>query len=481
MADDSKQAGIAVRDALMRNDRADVVSAVRDAVAGDAPLGKQWPAMAQAVQHSGEHSLALKCIERWMIQDGPTPALSLALATTLARAGRTVDAAAVMDDMAAGSVDLAAWNYTRGTLSLNLGKIEEAKTLLRQSIQQNPRSGQAWLALSMAGKISPADGNAMETVAPSFASGTDIEAGAFHYARSRYFEQNLWEEEAFADVARGAAIISRLRPYDRAEDDALTDRLIAEWDRPAIDRISGRLGAPAGTPPIFVTGLPRSGTTLVEQILASHSAVDGGDELGLLRWSIEQLGGFGIGGFDAASPDALRSARSLFLRLVTERFPGGGRVVDKTLALSRSMGAVAALLPDAPIVWLRRDPLDSAWSVYRTFFLRSVDWGWTEDSIAAFFRNEDRLFDHWTRVLGDRILVVPYEELATDPAPWRERITRFCSLEPEAAQSAAHLHERTVTTASVAQVRQPIHTNSIGSGARYARRMTTFIERYRPV
>jgi tetratricopeptide (TPR) repeat protein len=467
-----------LKDALARRDRAALNSTVQTLIGLDAPLGAQWQALAQAVQHNGEHTLAIACLSRWHAQSGWTPACSSALAATLARAGRIPEAAAVMDDMPAGQVNPAAWNYTRGTLSLNLGRTEEAKGLLRTSLNHDPGSGQAWLALAMAGPISDAEGAAMEATAARFSSGQDAEAGAFHYAMSRLLEQRGQKDEAFGVVERGAEIMRGLRKHDRSQDDALTESVIRDWSREAIDQISARLGSPEGKPPIFVTGLPRSGTTLVEQILASHSQVLGGEELSILRWPIQSLGGPSIGGITSAPAEQLREARALYLHLLAERFPGDGRVVDKTLALSRSMGFAATLFPDAPIIWLRRDPLDSAWSIYRTYFLRSVDWSWSQADIASFFRNEDRLSEHWTKILGDRILVVPYQELVEDPASWTDRITRFCGLEPEEAQRDFHRLDRAVTTASAMQVREPINRSGLGSAQKFATHLAPFLQAY---
>ena len=131
--------------------------------------------------------------------------------------------------------------------------------------------------------------------------------------------------------------------------------------------------------------------------------------------------------------------RELYAHLLSQRVPGQGRVVDKSLNASRYMGVLASIFPDAPIVWLRRDPLDCAWSAYRTWFLRGLAWSYSLTDIAAHFRNEDTLFSHWIEILGlQQVLIVNYEDLVTDPAATIARIVDHCGLSLEPAMLNSH-------------------------------------------
>src|SRR5690606_5349217 len=104
----------------------------------------------------------------------------------------------------------------------------------------------------------------------------------------------------------------------------------------------------------------------------------------------------------------------LWSHLLNQRFRHPGRVVDKTTNTTRALGLVAALLPEAPLIWLRRDPVDCAWSCFRTCFIENVHWSNDLTDIAFYFRLEDQLLEQWQEILGDRLLVVPFEELATE-------------------------------------------------------------------
>ena len=273
--------------------------------------------------------------------------------------------------------------------------------------------------------------------------------------------------------------MASMRSFDRAADDQLIDDALADWSGAKVDRFGEQVKV-GDARPIFVTGLPRSGTTLVEQILASNSEVAGGEELSLFRLIGQDIGGLSHGDLQRliAGGGDPQDLRDLYHHLLAERFPQTGRVVDKTLAASRNLGILASLFPDAPIIWLRRDPLDCAWSAFRTYFVRSVDWSWSLESIADYFRNEDRLFDHWTRELGERILVVPFADLVANPRHWTELITRHAGLVMEDSQLTPHLSDRAVITASATQVREAVHTRGVGSAEPYRAYLAPFLERY---
>jgi hypothetical protein len=168
------------------------------------------------------------------------------------------------------------------------------------------------------------------------------------------------------------------------------------------------------------------------------------------------------------------------LHLLSERFGATGRIVDKTIDVSRCMGLIAAALPDAPLIWMRRDPLDSAWSCFRTFFIHGVAWSYSLTDIAHHFRLEDDLMAFWKAQLGDRLLVVPYVELVEEPAAWTARLLAHCGLGEEAAAYTPHLTERTVATASSLQVRRPINRDGLNVAAPYRSHLQPFIDAYRP-
>ena len=178
-----------------------------------------------------------------------------------------------------------------------------------------------------------------------------------------------------------------------------------------------------------------------------------------------------------AAEGASAGAR-LWRHWLDERFPGPGRVVDKTLNTSRLLGIAAALLPEAPLIWLTRDPLDCAWSCFRTRFSGEGAWSYDLEDIAFHFRLEDELLARWRDVLGERLLVVPFEALVTEPVPWIRRILAHCGLADEAQAFAPHENARAVTTSSALQVRRPINRAGIGVAEPYRQFLEPFVRAY---
>ncbi|HSQ96686.1 MAG TPA: sulfotransferase [Croceibacterium sp.] len=138
----------------------------------------------------------------------------------------------------------------------------------------------------------------------------------------------------------------------------------------------------------------------------------------------------------------------------------------------------ATLLPDAPLIWLARDPLDCALSCFRTRFAGEAPWSFDLEDIAFHFRLEDELLAQWRQILGERLLVVPYESLVTDPPAWIGRILEHCGLAKEVGPFAPHEDLRPVTTSSVMQVRRPINRQGIGSAEPYREFLEPFIAAY---
>ena len=244
--------------------------------------------------------------------------------------------------------------------------------------------------------------------------------------------------------------------------------------------------------PVFVFGLPRSGTTLIEQVLASHSRIHGAGELRLVRQSFEaipaRLGPLrAAAGLRAASRcrrpcSAWPSSISASLHAID----GGQaeRIVDKMPDNYMYLGLLAALFPQAVFIHCRRDLRDVAVSCWMTDF-RSIRWANDPEHIASRFRQYRRLMDHWRAVLPVPVHEVDYEETVTDLEGVARRLVAACGLEWEPACLEFHRTQRPIRTASVAQVRQPIYRRSVPRWknyesalaelfAQFARRMISF-------
>jgi Tfp pilus assembly protein PilF len=462
--------------ALARRDREAINNACRALIDAQAPIGGQWRAIALVLLENGEMQAARRAADL-LVQS--TRGIALARfnqAEIYARSGQAVEARAMLLALPADVPNPLGNAYMRGTLALNLGAMDDARMELRRAIMLAPQSGQSWLALAMIGRIPIEDGQQLSDLRPRMASAPIAERGPYFYALGKFLHEQGDYDGAFEAFAAGAAGEAATRRTDAVEPRAV-QQVQQQWTAealsalPAASRFEGR--------PIFVTGLPRSGSTLVEQILSAHSMVDGGEELSLMRYLVAEAGGTGIdpvrrlleSGRDA-------SLIGLYEHLLAERFLGTGRVVDKTLLASGYMGLLVALFPEAPIIWMRRDPLDNAWSIFRTYFRSGLGWTFDLAQIGRQMRAEDALFAHWSALRPQQILPVHYADLVAHPNAVIPRIVAHCGLKLEPRQLRFHESERTVVTASVAQVRRPIHRDAVGAAAPYRRHLKPFLDAY---
>lgn len=470
-----------LRPAIDRRERARLVEIIGQLVARRAALGEQWQALAQIAEDFGETGLGRRAIDLYVEAAGGSPVAQYRKAAFLAQVGAWREADALLRELPADVPDPASNAYSRGTAALTLGRSGEARDYLEHVLKLYPRSGSAWLALAMAVDLA-VDGELADRLV---LAGRDMaettpasEQAALCYAIGKAHVERGAPDEAFAAFARGAALMKAQAAYDPAVDRAEAEEAIRGFDAARIADLAGRQREDTGRS-IFVTGLPRSGTTLVEQILTSHSEVGEGAELNRLGLLASEIGGASwpaLAGY--VERHGIEPPARLWRHWHAERFPAPGRVVDKTVNTGRLLGLAATLLPDAPLVWVTRDPLDRAWSCFRTYFLGSMPWSYDLEDIARHFRVEDQLLERWQAVLGERLLVVPYEALIAEPEDWIRRLLAHCGLSEEPQVFAPHESQRPVTTASVMQVRRPIDRRAIGSAEPYRAFLAPFIDAY---
>ena len=467
--------------ALNKRNRRDANEAALALLAMEAPLHDKWRLLAKVLQTNGELFAANEAMRLLAQQTGAGPAIRFEQAALAAQTGRLEQARQMMRDVPSDIPTPAAHAYFLGTMALNLGEIGEAERHLLAALDSDRRLGQAMLALASCRMRAERDpiGDRILEAGEIMRNAPVPERAQYHYAAGKIRVDRADVDGAFADLVKGGTLAAQERPYNAVADAANARLSHQGYDRALIDRISEQVRTDSSEA-IVVTGLPRSGTTLVEQILASHSAVTGGEELGRMAIVAHDLPNVSASGLESclAREGAADELAALYLHLCRERFPAGGRYVDKGLNNTRFMGLIAALLPQTPIVWLRRDPLDCALSAFRTYFAQGLEWSWTLADIAAHFRLEDEIFAFWSHMLPERILTVDYGELVREPREQIERILAHCDLPFEPQVFEPHKTARTVATASVVQVREPINRKGLGNSEPYREHMRPFREAY---
>jgi hypothetical protein len=250
--------------------------------------------------------------------------------------------------------------------------------------------------------------------------------------------------------------------YDAAAHERLVDRLMATFEQPPA---SG--GPDGGDAPIFICGLFRSGTTLVERVLAAHPRVTPGGELDLLpalaRQHLPPDGDWPV----LRDPAALQALAAEHRRALARRFPRADRLTDKRPDNFLHIGLIKALFPRARIVLTRRDPLDNGLSMYFLHLGRSMPYALDLADLGHWISQHQRLVAHWCRVYGDDVHVVDYDRFVVEPEALTRGLLDFCGLDWHAGCLDFHAAGGTVQTASLWQVRQPLYRHASGRWRHY--------------
>jgi hypothetical protein len=466
--------------AFQRRDRAEMVDCLGELIAVRAPVADQWLQLSLTAIDLGEIGLTRAATDLYVESCDGRPAALHKKIGVLARMGVFGEALALARAMPTDQPDPFSYALSRGSVAVNAGETNEARQWLEEALRLRPNSGSAWHSIAQLVDFANEPELAGRAVAaePAMQGAPGGERALYYYALSKAYAGRADHGRAFASAARGASETGALYPYDRLLDYRTAKEALAGYDRTGLEAMARQHSEPTGRS-IFVMGLPRSGTTLVEQILTSHSEVCGGGEIDLLRLLVHEVGNASRPALDGYLRKANAPALAgLWDHLLHERFPMPGRIVDKTTDTSRKLGIAAAVLPEAPLIWLKRDPLDCAWSCFRTCFMAGIRWSNALDDMAYNFRLEDRLLAQWQRNLGDRLLVVPFEALVTEPELWIRTILAHCGLAEEPQVFAPHENRRAVATASAMQVRQPINRRGIGSAEPYREYLEPFVRAY---
>jgi tetratricopeptide (TPR) repeat protein len=353
-----------------------------------------------------------------------------------------------------------------GSLAIDHGRFDEAEELLRNALAIDPELPEALASLAIVRKMSPADSAWRDAAERVLTRGLPVaHAINLHHALGKYYDDVEDHDAAFQHHRMGNELAGRSRlRYDRAEMTQRVSRTLAAFDRNALAAL--RLGGIASERPLFVVGMPRSGTSLTEQILASHPEVHGAGEL--LYWS------FAADAERAASPEqraaTIAELGRAYLEGLAARAPDASRVVDKLPVNFRNIGLIHAALPGARFIHLERHALDTCLSIYFQGFSAAHPYATDFGDLAHYYHEYRRLMAHWRAVLPPRTLLeVRYEDLVDDPEGWSRRMLEHIGLPWDPRCLEFHSTDRPVLTASNWQVRQPVGRGSVGRWRRYER------------
>jgi tetratricopeptide (TPR) repeat protein len=368
--------------------------------------------------------------------------------------------------------DSAATLEVLAELRADSGRFSDAEALFQRAVSIDPESPEAWAGLARLRPMTPADGAWLATAQRIIGRGLPSQRElSLHFAVGKYFDDVGDFESAFLSYQRANELAKRCGPrYDKAHMTHMVDLIIRFHNQRWLS--NKRSAANPSTRPVFIVGMLRSGTTLAEQILASHPEVFGAGELTF--WSAELAAAIGgaetINSLELQVSDArLAQLGGDFLELLQREASDAARVVDKLPTNFLALGLIHAALPNARIIHMRRNPIDTCLSIYFQHFEAANAYANDLEDLAHYYREYSRLMRHWHTVLpANAVLTVPYEGLVSNLGGWTRKMLESAALPWDSRCLDFHQTSRPVVTASKWQVRQKIHASSVERWRHYA-------------
>jgi hypothetical protein len=362
-----------------------------------------------------------------------------------------------------------------GQIAALEGRFAEAETWFNRALEIDPKMSLGWVGLAGLRTLTTADGAWLKGAQASADSGlAPLNEASVRYAIGKYYDQTGEFALAFRSFQRAKVLVRTAAvDYDREGRTRFVDALISTYNPQTL--ALAKPGASDSALPILVVGMPRSGTSLVEQIIASHPAARGAAEVEF--WS--PVVAKNANSFLREPPDepTRKKLAQGYLRVLTANGAGAARVVDKSPFNSEYLGVIHSVFPQARIIYLQRDPIDTCLSCYFQDFPPLLNFTLDLSDLAHFYRNHHRLMQHWRNALPPGTLLdVPYAALVADQENWTRRILEFLGLSWDERCLNFHSTERSVLTASYWQVRQKLYTSSVGRWRNYQKFIGPLLE-----
>lgn len=369
----------------------------------------------------------------------------------------------------------------------SLGRLDEAAETYERVLQISPRQLPTHLNAAYLRKFTADDPRLgrLEQLAAEIATLETEDQISLHFALGKAYDDLDQHERGFGHLREGNAIKRRQLAYDEALILGTFERIRSIFNRDLITQRSG--SGEDSRAPVFVVGMPRSGTTLVEQILASHSQVFGAGETDAFTRTVSRFRRSDIAGGDypemiaTMSPQDLRDLGTRYLETVRSLAPEAQRIVNKLPLNYMFLGLIHLALPNAKVIHVRRDPLDTCLSCYSLMFTGHQPFSYDLGELGRYYRGYAAMMEHWQAVLPPGVLIdVAYEQLVEDVEGQSRAMIAHCGLAWEEACVSFHNTERPVQTASAVQVREPVYRTSIGRWRHYEKFLQPLMDALNP-
>lgn len=429
----------------------------------------------------GGPEIAVPWLEKAADISPSNPAIQINLGLAYELSGRLQDARFAYERAAQLAPQLARPKVSLAGVWTHLNRDDEAERILRQVLARHPAEPQACVITSEI-LARRAEHDAAERALRAPLQRPDLEPrarGAVLMALGKLLDKQARYDDAFAAFAEG----NRLRAvqYDPATHERAVERYISIWTRQITEKLAS--SGSTSTQPVFIIGMPRSGTSLTEQIIAMHEGVfAAGERMHMRELQTELPALMGLSTpypdclLDPACPAAWPQAASAAESAYREMAPHAHRVTDKLPSNAFRVALLAAIFPNAILIHCNRDPRDTALSCFmQDFFAHGVPFANNLEHIGRYYRAYRRIMNHWRDILPGRIFESSYEQLVADPESATKNLMRHVGLDWNPRCLEFHQSERFVPTASAQQVRQPMYTTAIQRWKRYEKHLAPYL------
>lgn len=363
-----------------------------------------------------------------------------------------------------------------------IGKQDEAIEVHRRNLAANPGNAEPYWSMANLKTVSFTD-EELDNMVSLLEEGNldDLTKQQLCNAMGLEYERREDYNRAFSCFETCNESRRAVEAYDPVETETTTSELIEFFNKEYLAENTGK--GVMDSAPIFIVGLPRSGSTLIEQILASHSQVEGTHELSDLPWVVRYITQPG------RYPNALKKLNTPawtkigneYLNRTQQYRTGVPHFIDKNPNNFVHCGLLRLALPNAKIINAKRHPMDSCFGSYKQLFASGQPFSYDLMELGEYYVQYERIMDHWHEVIPDQVLDVNYEEVVADLEGQVQRILDYCGLEFEEACVRFHETERAVKTASSEQVRLPIYSTSVNLWRNYEEYLDELIEVLEPI